>query len=126
MTLKSEASQNNMVLSDRFGVDLFSQKEIHIAAGKNVKVQTGGTVTMNTPIGYHFENTKSGDCIDMSGNEMLMTTERAVISGLPHKLGHKPLQSGQDIGIGNPYQYASSIIGGIPQGRLIPLLLLQY
>lgn len=116
MDLKSEVNQISMALSDQLGIDLFSQKGIHIDAKENIKVQTGGTVTMDTPLGYHFENKKSGDCIDVSGNEMLMTTEKAVISGLPHKLGHKPVQSYTDVGISNSYQYATNILGGIPQG----------
>ena len=47
---------------------------------------------------------------------MRMTTEKAVISGLPHKLGHKPEQACKDFGISNSYQYATNIMAGIPQG----------
>ena len=116
MGLSSEISQISMALSDRLGINMFTQKDICINAKNSIKVQTGGNVTMDTPLGYHFENKKSGDCIDLSGNEMRMTTEKAVISGLPHKLGHKPEQGCKDFGISNSYQYATNIMAGIPQG----------
>ena len=114
--LTSEVSQISMALSDQLGINLFSQKDIFINANDSIKIRTGGNVTMDTPMGYHFENKKSGDCIDLSGNEMRMTTEKAVISGLPHKLGHKPEQACKDFGISNSYQYATNIMAGIPQG----------
>lgn len=116
MELTSEVSQISMALSDQLGINLFSQKDIFINANDSIKIRTGGNVTMDTPLGYHFENKKSGDCIDLSGNEMRMTTEKAVISGLPHKLGHKPEQACKDFGISNSYQYATNIMAGIPQG----------
>ena len=116
MNLSSEVNQISMTLADQLGINLFSQKYICIHAKDNIKVRTGGSVTMDTPLGYHFENKKSGDRIDISGNEMRMTTEKAVISGLPHKLGHKPEQGCKDFGISNSYQYATIIMAGIPQG----------
>lgn len=118
MSFRSLSVQMGIQLSDYLGTNIFTDKKINISSKGNICIQTDGEVICKTPLGYHFENLKTGDYISIIRNKIIFKTDEAIISGLPHKVGKKPILVGLDSGISNPMEYAVAILGAIPQGTV--------
>lgn len=117
--LVCESIPGNMKLefSDGNFIKMNSDKKISISANGKIRFQTGGIVTCENPIGYYFENRETKAYIEITGNEVILSADYAVMTALPHKLGNKPVFPGMKTGLKKPLQYVSNILGGIPQGE---------
>ncbi len=103
-------------LLDRSGIEFLSNKAVRISAGKRLFIQSDSQVESDAQTGFHFENRTSADSMDISGTEIVMTTERAVTGGVPHELGHKPDIPKTEPGIDPQGAMAPYVLGGIAQG----------
>ena len=103
-------------LIDRSGIEFLSDKSVRISAGKRLLIQSDSQVESDAQTCFHFENRTSADSMDISGTEIIMTTERAVTGGVPHELGHKPDIPKVEPGIDPKGAMAPYVLGGIAQG----------
>lgn len=116
MACESIPGNMKLELSDDKFIGINSDKKITISAQGKIRLQAGGNVICENPLGYHFVNKETSAHIDITGNEVILSADYAVMTALPHKLGCKPMFPGMKTGLKNPLQYASDILGGIPQG----------
>lgn len=112
---RSLVRETGIRIGDQTGVEIFSEKGVRLSARGDILLEARDYAVWDTPLGYYFENLESGDCMEITGNEMAFSTDQAVIGALPQPLQNLPLP-GKRVPK-DAAKFAEGILGGIPQSE---------